>query len=103
MLSRARHGMIILGSADTIRRRVVGSPNMFQKILDILEEDKLIGDKKITLKCQMHGNLTEITKPEDFSARAPDGKLKFETIFFSLLFRWLYSSLQWEAFLWTRL
>lgn len=41
MLSRAKHGMIVLGSSRTMRKE--GKADMFLKILDLLDERQMVG------------------------------------------------------------
>lgn len=64
MLTRAKHGMYIIGSAETIR----SSPkaHMFQKVLDILSSQHLVGPS-IPLRCENHGKKIFVSRPECIS------------------------------------
>ncbi|OQR89300.1 NF-X1 finger and helicase domain protein [Thraustotheca clavata] len=70
MLSRARHGMVILGSSSTLRQ--CRRAEMFQSVLDILEDKELIGNY-INLKCQRHGTISQITNSKDVQTYVPYG------------------------------
>ncbi|KAH9084293.1 hypothetical protein LEN26_001090 [Aphanomyces euteiches] len=70
MLSRAKHAMILLGSASTIRRSK--NAEMFNKVLDILEDKNLLGPY-IDLKCQNHGAETRVTSAQDMQRLVPHG------------------------------
>ena len=71
MLSRPKHGIIILENAQTIRK----SPQakMFNQILDLMEERKQIGDF-LDLDCQNHGNAERVSSVEEL--RLLDGGCK---------------------------
>lgn len=70
MLSRAKHGMIVFGSASTIRRS--RQTDMFAKILDMLDERQLMGPY-IPLKCFGHGRTTRIGSISDFEGVTDGG------------------------------
>lgn len=61
MLTRAKHGLYIIGSAETIR----SSPkaHMFHKVLDILSSQHLVGPC-IPLRCENHGKKMFVSRPE---------------------------------------
>ena len=69
MLTRAKHGMFIVGSATFLRklRDLVYWPN----ILSYFEDQNLIG-RFIEIKCEVHGNVNKITKATDFQ-NFPEG------------------------------
>jgi len=62
MLSRARHGMIILGSATTLRR--TKSAGLCHSVLDTLERQGAV-QPSLTLRCDTHGEETLVTDPSD--------------------------------------
>lgn len=70
MLSRAKHGMYVLGSASTIR----GSrgAKLANAVLDRLEATKCIGPT-LPLCCTVHGPMLDVHEPDDVS---PDGGCK---------------------------
>ncbi|EFJ49576.1 hypothetical protein VOLCADRAFT_89933 [Volvox carteri f. nagariensis] len=77
MLSRARHGMIVLGNTATLRAagrggRGGGGAGMWCQVLDLLERDGCVG-RALRVRCANHGTETEIHEPEDFSRLAGDG------------------------------
>ncbi|KAL9598762.1 MAG: hypothetical protein Q9219_004259 [cf. Caloplaca sp. 3 TL-2023] len=68
LLSRARHGMYIFGSAFTAR--VVP---MWAQVVEILENDGNLGPT-LALCCPRHPNTPiEVSKPDDFSMWSPEG------------------------------
>ncbi|KAF1349640.1 AAA domain-containing protein [Delphinella strobiligena] len=68
LLSRAKHGMYIVGD-----RSAPENVNMWGKVLDILEETKCIGPT-LEIQCQQHPErVSQIYGPEDFMLLAPDG------------------------------
>ena len=62
MLTRARHGMYIIGSASTIRR--AKNARAFNKVLDYISEEGLIGSD-IPLVCENHGSSILASSPAD--------------------------------------
>ncbi|KAL8963110.1 MAG: hypothetical protein Q9193_000584 [Seirophora villosa] len=68
LLSRARHGMYIIGNARTAR-----PVPMWEKVLATLERDGNIGES-LALCCPRHKEtLMEVSKPDDFSIFSPEG------------------------------
>ncbi|KAF3937521.1 hypothetical protein ABW19_dt0208308 [Dactylella cylindrospora] len=68
LLSRAKHGMYIIGNAETCSE--VG---MWQQVLRIFEIKGNIG-QKIELECSRHPNKkTLVSSPEDFEEQCPEG------------------------------
>jgi hypothetical protein len=87
MLSRARHGMVILGSAATLRASAAqaaqrsgrgggaatgGGAAMWGEVLGMLEREGRVG-RCLRVRCGNHGTDTEIGEPEDFMRLAGDG------------------------------
>ncbi|KAL8838686.1 MAG: hypothetical protein Q9176_004926 [Flavoplaca citrina] len=67
-LSRARHGMYVIGDAQT-----ASSVPMWAKIVGILDSQGNIGDR-LTLCCPRHPNdLIEVTTPDHFAVFSPEG------------------------------
>ncbi|GAB5368268.1 hypothetical protein AAMO2058_001304500 [Amorphochlora amoebiformis] len=73
MISRAMHGMYILGSSSTINASKKAT--MFHDIFHSLKSTSNMGTT-IPLKCQPHGNITFIKEPKDFEILSPDGGCK---------------------------
>lgn len=68
LLSRARHGMFIIGNSDTSR-----PVPMWAKVLSILERSNNIGPK-LALCCPRHRETSiEVSVPDDFARLAPEG------------------------------
>ena len=68
LLSRARHGMYIIGNTHTAR-----SVPMWDKVITILENDGNIG-QTLGLCCPRHKETPmEVSKPDDFSVFSPEG------------------------------
>ncbi|KAL9057566.1 MAG: hypothetical protein Q9206_002298 [Seirophora lacunosa] len=68
LLSRARHGMYIIGNAHTAR-----PVPMWDKVLTTLERDGNIG-QSLALCCPRHKETQmEVSKPDDFSIFSPEG------------------------------
>lgn len=68
LLSRARHGMYIIGNAQTAR----GVP-MWNQVITILENDGNLG-QTLALCCPRHNETPiEVSKPDDFSVLSPEG------------------------------
>lgn len=68
LLSRARHGMYIIGNTDTAR-----SVPMWNKVITILEKNGNTGDN-LALCCPRHKDTPiEVSKPDDFSIFSPEG------------------------------
>ncbi|TEY28370.1 hypothetical protein BOTCAL_1025g00010 [Botryotinia calthae] len=68
LLSRARHGMFIIGNSNTSR-----PVPMWAKVLSILERSSNIGPK-LALCCPRHKETPiEVSVPDDFARLAPEG------------------------------
>ncbi|KAL9012461.1 MAG: hypothetical protein Q9173_002777 [Seirophora scorigena] len=68
LVSRARHGMYIIGNAHTAR-----PVPMWDKVLTTLERDGNIG-QSLALCCPRHKETPmEVSKPDDFSIFSPEG------------------------------
>ncbi len=68
LLSRARHGMYIIGNANTAR-----PVPMWDKVITILEKDGNIG-QTLALCCPRHKETQiDVSKPDDFSIFSPEG------------------------------
>jgi len=73
MLSRAKHGLFILGSAMTVlRKESGGQQNLFQRALSHLRKVECVG-RELVLRCERHGQETRVSEPEHFRLRSPDG------------------------------
>ncbi|OQR83744.1 hypothetical protein ACHHYP_14331 [Achlya hypogyna] len=70
MLSRAKHGMFIFGSAATLEAS--RQATMFHKVLDILEHKQLMGPY-VELRCELHGTKCRVANSADVQRLAPDG------------------------------
>ncbi|KDO27432.1 hypothetical protein SPRG_07020 [Saprolegnia parasitica CBS 223.65] len=70
MLSRAKHGMLLLGSASTLQK--CRHARMFHTVLDILEHKQLLGNY-VELRCEIHGTVNRITSVQDMQRLSPDG------------------------------
>ncbi|KAL8883396.1 MAG: hypothetical protein Q9192_007191, partial [Flavoplaca navasiana] len=67
-LSRARHGMYVIGDAQT-----ASSVPMWAEIVGILDSQGNIGDR-LTLCCPRHpDDLIEVATPDDFAVFSPEG------------------------------
>lgn len=68
LLSRARHGMYIIGNTNTAH-----SVPMWDKVVTILENDGNVG-QNLELCCPRHkGTPIQVSKPDDFSIFLPEG------------------------------
>ena len=68
LLSRARHGMYVIGSAHTAR-----SIPMWDQVITILENDGNLG-QTLALCCPRHKETPiEVSEPDDFSVFSPEG------------------------------
>ncbi|KXZ53505.1 hypothetical protein GPECTOR_7g955 [Gonium pectorale] len=77
MLSRARHGMVVLGHAPSLRAGAArfGVP-MWGQVLDMMDADGCVGPcakARGRVKCVNHGTEIEIPEPGDFQRLAGDG------------------------------
>ncbi|KAF4141380.1 AAA domain [Phytophthora infestans] len=69
LLSRAKHGLILVGHGELLRAK---SP-LWQKVLDQLQSDGCYG-KGLPLHCQQHPDYQRIAaNPSSFALLAPDG------------------------------
>ncbi|UPX11033.1 uncharacterized protein EKO05_0001659 [Ascochyta rabiei] len=68
LLSRAQHGMYLIGNAETYR-----SVKMWQKVINILEAEEAVGNT-LSLCCPRHTDkIIEVSEPDDFLAASPEG------------------------------
>ena len=68
LLSRARHGMYVIGNAHTAR-----SIPMWDQVITILENDGNLGHT-LALCCPRHKDTPiEVSEPDDFSVLSPEG------------------------------
>ena len=68
LLSRARHGMYVIGNAHTARRIP-----MWDQVITILENNENLG-QKLALCCPRHKETPiEVSEPDDFSILSPEG------------------------------
>ncbi|KAL3153759.1 hypothetical protein ABBQ32_013348 [Trebouxia sp. C0010 RCD-2024] len=71
MLSRAKHGMYILGHAETLTANK--NSNMWHEVLGMLEEDNAVGES-LPVVCANHRNqVTQISAARDFDTFVRDG------------------------------
>ena len=72
MLSRARHGMYLLGNAELMAR---GSPQMWARVIQMLKSRNppQVGDS-FPIFCPQHpNNRNNVKDPKQFIEFAPDG------------------------------
>jgi hypothetical protein len=68
LLSRAKHGMYIIGNTETYARI-----NMWQKVIDMLRAKDFVGDS-LELMCPRHPDtVMEVRQPEDFEILSFEG------------------------------
>lgn len=68
LLSRAQHGMYLIGNTDTY-----SSVEMWQKVIGMLRAADSVGER-LALCCPRHpGTVIEVQQPEDFSRLSPEG------------------------------
>lgn len=67
LLSRAKHGMYIIGNGSTAR-----TVPMWQRVIGLLEQQGLIGTT-LSLTCPRHNTVFTVAEPDDFSRVAPEG------------------------------
>ncbi|CAG8650222.1 4167_t:CDS:2, partial [Paraglomus brasilianum] len=74
LLSRAKHGMFLLGNANLLAERAQqDKTTMWPTVIDILREKGQLGNA-FPLQCNRHPNtLSFVERPEQFSEFAPDG------------------------------
>ncbi|KAJ1515016.1 hypothetical protein HMI54_013021 [Coelomomyces lativittatus] len=69
LLSRARHGMYILGNASLLE----GKSKVWNKVIQLLRKQELMGDA-LPIVCQNHPETIRfISSPGSFAIEAPDG------------------------------
>lgn len=75
LLSRARHGMYIIGNINTAR-----PVTMWDKVITILEKEGNVG-QTLALCCPRHKETPiEVSKPDDFSVYSPEGGCNLKCI-----------------------
>lgn len=68
LLSRAQHGMYLIGSTDTYSK-----PRMWGQILDMLQRSDSVG-KALGLCCPRHTDTEiQVSQPDDFARFSPEG------------------------------
>lgn len=68
LLSRAQHGMYLIGNAETYR-----SIEMWQKVINMLRAEDSIGNS-LALCCPRHSDkVIEVSEPEHFAIASPEG------------------------------
>ncbi len=75
LLSRARHGLILIGNATTLRNANSADARLhWGRILDLLDRGKHMY-KGLPAQCQRHKQMVHplLSNPGDFKDRAPDG------------------------------
>lgn len=71
MLSRAQHGMVILGHVPSLV--LDKDAKMWPQVLVKLEKEGCVGPG-LPIKCHLHSDETKyITSAQDFQAKAPEG------------------------------
>ncbi|KAG5461688.1 MAG: AAA domain-containing protein [Olpidium bornovanus] len=68
LLSRAQHGMVLMGNAGLLREK---SP-MWRQIIELLESRGQIGGG-LPIACKRHNQGAVVASPEDFKKLSPDG------------------------------
>lgn len=71
MLSRAQHGMYILGNEASLMANTDRSP-MWPKVLQMLQDGNQSGTV-LEVKCENHGHVTRITSTDQFESLVGDG------------------------------
>lgn len=70
LLSRARHGLILIGNGETFRNSPSGG-ELWMKLFDLMKERIYDG---LPVVCSQHSYRTNILKtPLDFDLKCPDG------------------------------
>jgi hypothetical protein len=84
MLSRAKHGMVILGSRATVEKHeelrqsrisrggARTHETMFHQVLELMSQRGLV-QPHLRLKCASHGHTFEVVDARDMEEKAPDG------------------------------
>jgi hypothetical protein len=73
LFSRARFGLIVIGSADTLRNASNRTGrDTWSKLINFLDSSRCVYDF-FPACCTQHANQTRIAKPDDFKNRCPDG------------------------------
>jgi hypothetical protein len=73
LLSRARNGMILIGSASTLRNASSAEARLnWGKVLSLLEQRSSLLSA-FPAQCQLHGTITMLDSPEAFEQHAPHG------------------------------
>lgn len=75
LLSRARHGLLLIGNAQTLRSaRAPAAKRQWTTVLDRLESSGALRSG-LPARCQMHGHVhtPELDSPEAFARQSPDG------------------------------
>lgn len=68
LLSRAQHGMYLIGNADTY-----SNIPMWQKVIDMLQALGSVGNS-LGLRCSRHEDIPmQVSEPDDFSRLSPEG------------------------------
>ncbi|GAX83659.1 hypothetical protein CEUSTIGMA_g11084.t1 [Chlamydomonas eustigma] len=71
LLSRAQHGMYILGNVETLEANTDRAP-MWPQVLQQLRENDRLGNI-LQVKCENHGHVTDISRTSDFDILVGDG------------------------------
>ncbi|KAL9618549.1 MAG: hypothetical protein Q9160_006733 [Pyrenula sp. 1 TL-2023] len=67
LLSRAQHGMYLIGDAETYR-----NVDMWNKVIKMLDDEHNIGPS-LSLRCPRHeATLIEVSTPDDFAIKSPE-------------------------------
>jgi hypothetical protein len=70
LLSRAKHGMYLLGNAELMAKK---SPEMWEEVIKILKSHNRVGDS-FPIICPQHpNNKNNVYDPKQFAEFAPDG------------------------------
>eukprot|EP00798_Chlamydomonas_sp_ICE-L_P024108 gene24108-9683_t len=73
LVSRARHGLIMIGNTDTLRNaRIADARKHWGAMLDMMGDMKAI-QPGLPCACQQHGTRMMLTSPKAFKEQAPDG------------------------------
>eukprot|EP00798_Chlamydomonas_sp_ICE-L_P006218 gene6218-2834_t len=71
LVSRAKHGMYLLGNRASLVANKEKAP-MWDEVLCMLDKDGCVGTS-LRVRCQLHGHETEILDSSDFEALVGDG------------------------------
>lgn len=82
LLSRARHGMILIGNLDClISAKKKQSRETWATVHKLLEADKHVYPAGLPARCESHKTISHLRVPEDFDKFVPDGGCALQCAF----------------------